>query len=177
MKRGKKIIINSIVVVILLCASCYFSGFYLTKNACVTDFLKSLDREKETAIINVEIKDKVYVLTGGQTENQYSVLDLTKAGFLYRSARSNGTFRTSDEEDISLNSWFCQEDGQIIFIKRNNPEIRLIEMEYESGITVKLYNWTEDFVAYHIEDGEDLWKPANYRCYDTNDQMVYEIKF
>ncbi len=69
MKRGKKIVIHIVVIVVLLFASCYFGGFYFSEYACTVDYLKALDKEQERPILNIQNKKKIYVLTGGQIED------------------------------------------------------------------------------------------------------------
>ncbi len=176
MTRGKKILINTCIIAILLLVCCYFGGFYFSKEACAKAVLGAHQREKEEVILDLDIGDnRIIVLCGGQFDNQYSQVELKKIGFLYRSHETLGTFRSNPEKMIGLGGWAGEDDGQVIFIKRNNPEIATIEVEFEDGRTLSLDRWSQDFTSYHLD--VDMWLRGHYQYYDANGNLIGEMEY
>ena len=48
-------------------------------------------------------------------------------------------------------------------------------MEFDDGRIVDINHWTEEFATYQIEGEGGLWQVVDYRCYDVNDQVIYQM--
>ena len=176
MKRGKKILINMSIIIILLIATYYLGGFYFSKDACAKECMQANYQGNGKILTDLEVDNTIYAMCEGKEENMYVTIKLEKIGFLYRSKGMVGIHKTLGEEILDICGWADDEDGEIIFIHRNNPGIATIEVELEDGRNVILNKWSYDCTAHGLEL-EGPWIAGEYRCYDKNGELIGEIRY
>ena len=89
MKRIKKLTIQTILIVILLFILYYFGGYYISKEECIRDTLRSHYAKESTILMTLGNGKYDQTLVAEPDENTYSIVGTKRKLFLYRPGNSS----------------------------------------------------------------------------------------
>lgn len=174
MKRSKKLLINMCIIAVLLSGFYYFGGYYISKEQCMMEMLRSYycnEREVAMEFENNNIITTVVVDIEGKT---FSALKVKKIGFLYQPTGSAYGQEISEEYKISVNGHYTKGDGMEIFVYRNDDTVERVEVTMEDSVIV-LDEWENNF-AWFVKD-TDGWKRGTYRAYNASNEIIEEMQY
>lgn len=174
MKRGKKLIRNLCLIVILLFAYCYFGGYYLSKEACIEDSLRGLQRNEREIVTEFTLDNIDYAVVMDREEKVYSVSGTKRIGFLYHTI-GGVTGHVIQEEDCIDLSGYGDPEGAFLIIYRNDKKVQRIEAELLNGREIVFDEWEDDFSIAAINDKE--WYRGTYKAYDANGELIGEVQY
>lgn len=173
MKRGKKLLINVSIIMVILLGIYYFGGYYISKEQCITETLRALYAYEKDVIMEFEHNNRSYTLLADADQKTYSIVGTRKIGFLYHTDSSSTGFQIKEEHGIDVFGMYNNEIGTVIFVYRNDKSIAKVDAELENGDVIMLNEWKSDYVGFLLEDSE--WLNGTYKAYDDSNQLIEEV--
>ena len=183
MNRNKKLIKNVLILLVYFVLSRYLGGYYISKEKCERDILRSLYATDDMFIMEMP-DDYLYLSESSSdyTKKVYfdpvdkivSFVGIEKRGFLYRSLDSDiwDMIKYNDNDIVSYcESW---SEGDLVLIYRNNPDVYTVEFDYDDGSLV-WWQWKENFIVVFLE--EDGQYKRTCKAYDEQGNLITEIKY
>lgn len=174
MKRGKKLIRNLCLIVILLFVYCYFGGYFISKEACIEDSLRGLQRNERETVTEFTLDNINYAVVVDREEKEYSVVGTRRIGFLYHTS-GGVTGHVIKEEDCIDLSGYGDPDGAFLIIYRNDNEVQRVEAKLVNGREIVFEEWEDDFSIATINDKE--WYRGTYKVYDADGELIGEVQY
>ena len=179
MKRGKKIIVNICLVLLLLIGMCYLGGFYISKTQCELECLEAQYRDEKEKVLELCIGEKIYSLYRGADDKTFAMVSTEKMGFLYRNAEFLGMAgKTFDEQVLDIeyfNDHTSRENEFIIMLYRTDSRLTKVEVELKNGEDIMVDEWKQDFATYYVETEDGLYPRCIFYCYDETGKLIDEI--
>lgn len=175
MKRGKKLIRNLAVILVLLLGFYYFGGYYISKEQCVIETLRGLYGTETRKVMELRQKNYFATLMAGEEDESFSIVGTKKIGFLYRTASSSVGIKNDKEEILKISGMASSDHGMVIFLCRNDKSIETVEVLLENGETFTITEWYEDYAGYIREDHN--WESGTYRAYNAEGELVGEVYY
>lgn len=176
MKRGKKLIRNICIIMILLGCMYYFGGFYLSKEECIKDSLRGLSAKENEVIAEIQNGKFITSIVISEEEKMVAIHGTIKYGPLYRTGSGSHGHKIDDDECIDVEgSWSHDRGTMVIVIYRNDKNIEKVEIKFEDGNTTSVDEWTKDFAVLSLETKD--WVCGTYRAYDSVGNFIGEIEY
>jgi len=178
MNRLKKLILNCLIITFIFSCMYYFGGYYLSKEKCIEDTLKSCYAKPQDQLIEYKNNRCIVTLFENKENDTYSILETRKRGIFYEPGSSQVDSPKYKDEPFWISYQRGDGLGTVIYIYRNNPEIETIEMVLESGDQFVLSEWKEDFTSCLIEEEIDFkYGGTTCKAYDALGNLVHELDF
>ena len=176
MSRRKKLIRN-IIILSLICSFFYFTGgYYLSREACIMDSIRSLYCEEDEFITSSNLNDYDITLVADLDNKTASLFSTKRVGFLYRIGDNTTGNKLRKDKPLVLGGLSSSQFGSAIYIYRNDKNIEKIEVAVENGETVILDEWEKDFILLSFENKEN-WTHIVCRVYDDSGNLIYETAY
>ena len=170
MKKGKKLLINTILILIILLYSFYFGGYYISKEKCIRESLRGLYAKETEIIMELKRGNRSRILVADTDEKTHRIIGVKKIGFLYKVDDSYGGGPLKQGNVIGLDSYYSDEIGTVIFVHRNDKSVIKVELELENGDVVVMDDWKKDYLGY-LEQ-EDIFRKGVFRAYNASDEVI-----
>lgn len=171
MKRERKLFRNIIIISALLYTFYYFGGYYISKEQCITETMRSLYVKEENIVLEVQTGNHIRTLVVDDSLSTLSIIGMRKAGPFYHTASCSTGMNIKKDQAFSIYSVYNSDSGLTSFVYRNNKDIAYIELILNDGSIVVLDNWHKDFAGV-IVDTEEVY--GIYRGYDVNGELIEE---
>ena len=176
MTRLKKLMMNCLVINIISGCMYYFGGYYLSKERCIEDTLKSCYATPQEKLIEYENNRCVVTLFQNKENDTHSILETNKRGMFYYP----GSGVVDSPKWKSEPFWFSYLHGDglgiVVYFYRNNPEIETIEMVLENGDQFVFSDWKEDFASCLIDEEIDFKYVGTFcKAYDASGNLIHEL--
>lgn len=173
MNRLKKLIRNTIIVVLILFGFYYYGGFHLSKESYIKDFLKGHYYKENEYILEFNYKNRYKTILADFDNMTYVVVGTQNIGFFY-TMDSSGNHEIDIEKSIdTYYTYEIEMNGLILIVYRNNLDVDHVVFETKDGNKYIINSWTKNFGTVRI-DGEYV-KEGLYKLYDKNNQLIEEI--
>lgn len=175
MKRNKKLLRNTLIIFIILFTYCFFYGFYLSKDKCIDDNLRSLYVTGRQRVMEFVNKNLCVTLIIDEETETFSLISTKKYGFLYHVGSCTTNTSYVGEEIIDVNGMYDEKMGMCIVVNRVNENVSYVEACFEDSTIMILSDWQKNFVGFLLDCNE--WQKATYKAYDKNDQLLSEFTY
>lgn len=175
MNRNKKLIRNCCLIIVILYVIYFFGGYFLSKEECIHDSLKSLHANQTKTIMEFKNKNRFETLMTDEEMETYSLIGTKKVGFFYQPASSTFNCKISKDQIIDIIGSWSREMGLTIIVYRNIQEISKIEVELEDGSKFILSEWKDNFSGKLLD--KDDWLNGIYKVYNSNNELIGEIEY
>lgn len=177
--RIKKLIKNSILICILFIGGCfylfYFGGFYLSKEESVQEYLKIEEFEDSECIFEIEDNNIIYEFHEKEDHSEYKILN-TKRNLLGYKTICYYHGLVDFEEELSIEGGWSRDIGMYIILRRNNPEIRYVELKMNNNNDEYTFsNWLNEY-SWKILEYND-WRKGKYYSYDKDGNLLNVTEF
>ena len=176
MSRKKKLIRNMVILLLIGTFYYFLGGYYLTKESCIQDNLKSWYSQDNEYITSVKLGSYEVTLQADQDNHTASIICTRKTGPFYQIGDSMIDCAMDKEAPIDMNGMFDHNYGSVVYIYRNDKSIEEIEVILGTGETVIMSDWEKDFILITYDD-MDSWMHTICRVYNENHEVVYETAF
>ena len=176
MKRGRRLVLNIGIILILLLANYYFGGFYFSKQQCVTETLRGLYGYETTKIMELESGSYTATLMADPDAKTFSIVGTRRFGCLYRTATSSIGHTINERNAIDVYGIFSSDIGSLIFLYRNDKSVEQVEVVLDSGEHYLVDEWHQDFGGF-LGKNKDDWSSGTYRAYNASGEMVGEVSY
>lgn len=172
MKRIKKLIFHSILIIFLLFIFYYFGGYYFSKEQCIKEILRGHYATENDTIMDFENKPYSMTLVADMKNKTASLIGTRKIGFLYHAASSSLSHRISEDTQMSISGTYNSDIGLVVFIYRNDKSIEKVEVSLNDGTTLILDDWIRDFTGFIL----DIPRPTQgtYKAYDASHRLIFK---
>ena len=171
MKRERKLFRNIIIISALLYVFYYFGGYYISKEQCIKETMRSLYVKEDNVIMEIQNDNDIRTLVVDDNLSSVSVIGTRKAGLFYHTASCSTGMNIKKDQAFSIHSSYNSDIGLTSFIYRNNKDIAYIELTLNDGTLVVIDEWHDDFAGV-IVDTEEVY--GIYRGYDVNGNLIEE---
>ena len=175
MNRNKKLIRNCCLIIVILYVIYFFGGYFLSKEECIDNSLKSLHAKQTKTIMELRNKNHYQTLMTDEEMETYSLIATKKVGFFYQTASSTFNCEISKDQIIDIIGSWSREMGLTIIVYRNTPEIAKIEVELEDGSEFVLSEWKDNFSGKLLEKYD--WLNGKYKVYNSNNELIEVIEY
>ena len=176
MNRIKKLVRNTMIIILVLIGFYYYGGFYLSREEYIKDYLKGFYRKENEYILEFNYKNRYKSIIADLDNKTYAVIGTRKIGFLYV---SDGSYKYEiDIEKIIDTKYVYDSDmnGLILFIYRNNDQVDYVIFESKDGEKYKIDDWNKNFSIIKIDGNfSNLSVEGIYKIYDKNNQLIEEV--
>ena len=179
MNNKKRLILNCIIISIFISCIYYFGGYYISKNKCITDRLKVLNRE-ETYIPLMSFMDEEeeVSLLNNVIDSSYIFITIKQYGPFYKTEDHKIVTPQYIDEDISLFYFISKEKGFIFFAHIKNKNIEKFSFSITNGPDIE---WTRTYSDTEIctyASFKDNYDSISYcKAYDKDNKVIKEIQF
>lgn len=174
MKKGKKLVINTFIILLMLLIGYYFCGFYISKEQCIRESLRGMYAYETEFVMEFENRDRVCTLLTDEDKKTYSIVGTRKLFFVYHADSSLTGFKIKEEDVIDVLGMYDDKIGTSIFVYRTDKSITKIEVELENGDKITLDEWKKDYVGYLQKN--EMWVKGIYRAYNASGELVGELE-
>ncbi len=182
MKRGKKILINICIVLLLFLGLYYIEGFYLSREECELKYLEASNRETEGKIMSFQVGDQDISLYKRKGEKIYDIVEVEKIGFLYKCEKQiYTTGKFFDKQVLNMVSWGENQIGESqyqVLLYRADPKLAKVVIKPKDGEEVIVDEWNQNFAMCYVTNVNDEWRmtlQCKYYCYDEAGRLLDEI--
>ena len=175
MNRSKKLIRNSCLIIVISYAIYFFGGYFLSKEECINDTLRSLHANQTKTIMEFKNNNHFITLMTDEKMETYSLTGTKKVGFLYHTDSGSHNNKISDDQIIYIIGSWSREMGLLIIVYRNIPEITKIVVELEDGSEFILSEWKDNFSGILLD--KDDWLNGIYKIYNSNNELLDIIEY
>lgn len=176
MNRMKKIIRNIVLILLVCFFFFYMRGYYLTKEACIMDSIRSLYCKEDEFITSVSMEPYDVTLVADLDHLTVSLFSTEKTGPFYHIRDSSTGMEIDKDAPVSMEGMFSSSYGTVAFIYRNDKSIDEVHVVMGNGETRVLNEWKNDFILISYND-RDNWTHAICRVYDDNGKLRYETAY
>lgn len=173
MNRGKKLIRNLVLIFIVLILFYYFGGYYVSKQQCVLETLRSHYSTETREIMELQQGNYIATLMADKNDETFSIVGAKKAGFFYHTASSSIGNIIDKEKCMTIAGMGSTDYGIFICIYRNDKSIIKVEVQLENGETYFITEWHEDYAGY-VRDEKTDWSYGTYKAYNADGELVGE---
>lgn len=175
MNRGKKLIRNLAVILVLLLGFYYFGGYYVSRQQCIIETLRGLYGTETREIMELRQGNYIATLMADEDDESFSIVGTKKIGFLYRTGSSSIGIQNDKKEILKISGMASSDHGMVIFLCRNNKTIEKVEVLLENGESFTITEWQEDYAGYIREDHN--WESGTYKAYNAEGELVGEVYY
>lgn len=173
MKRGKKLLINISIIMLILLVEYYFGGYYISKEQCIKDTLRGLYSYETENIMEFKKRNRSITLMANLDRRTYSIVGVKRKGFLYHTDDCFTGHPIKDENSFDILGGYDEDTGSFICVYRNDKAITKVTVDTKSGDIITLDDWKQDFAGYlHNED--IMLREKIYRAYNASGELVEE---
>ena len=173
MKKGKKLLINTILILIILLFSFYFGGCYISKEKCIRESLRGLYAKETEIIMELKRGNRYRILVADTDNKTHRIIGVKKIGFLYKVDDSYGGGPLKQDNVIAIDTCTSEEIGTLIFIYRNDKSVTKVELEFENGDVAVMDDWKKDYVGYL--EKENVFRKGIFRAYNASGELIDEL--
>ena len=173
MKRGKKLLINVSIVMIILLVEYYFGGYYISKEACIKDILKGLYVYETENIMECKKGNRIITLMADLDEKTYSIVGVRRNCFLYHTDDCFTGYPIRDDNSFDIMGIYDEDFGSFISVYRNDKSIAKVTVETKNGDVITLDDWKRDFAGC-LYDEDVMLREKIYRAYNASGELVAE---
>ena len=175
MKKGKKLLINTILILIILLFAFYFGGYYLSKEQCIMESLRGLYAKETEIIMELKRGNRSRVLVADTDNKTHSIIGVKKMGLLYHVDNTHSGMPIKEENVIDIVSAYGEEIGTVIIVYRNDKSVAKVEVEFDSGDVVTMDDWKKDYVG--CLEKENVFSNGVYRAYNASSELIGELEW
>ena len=174
MKKGKKLLVNILIILNLLLIGFYFGGFYISKEQCIRESLRALYAHETDIVMELKNVTRSKVLVIDSNKKTHSIVGVKKFGFLYHTDNSTTGFSIKEENVIDFIASYDEKLGTAIYIYRNDKSVATVEVEFDSGDVVTMDDWKKDYVG--CLQKENVFGKGIYRAYNASGELIGELE-
>ena len=182
MKRGKKIVINICLVLLLLIGLYYLEGYFLSREECELEYLEANSRETEGKVMSFQVGDQNISLYKRENQDIFDIVSVEKVGFLYKCEKQiDVTGKMFDEQILNMVTWgedYVGENQYQVLLYKADPNLSKVIIEPVYGEKVIVDEWEQDFAMCYVKAEKDEWSltlQCKYYCYDKKGNLLDEI--
>ena len=173
MKRGKRLLINVSIIMLLLFVEYYFGGHYFSKEECIQDTLRGLYAYETENIMEFKKGKRIVTLMADLDEKTYSVVSVQRNGFLYNADDCFTGHPIEENNTFDVLGVYDEDTGSFIGVYRNDKSITKVIVDTKNGEEIILDDWKQDFVGC-LYDEDVMLREMTYRAYNASGELVAE---
>ena len=175
MKRMVQTIRNILICIILVIIYLYWNGYYLSKEKCIEDSMRSLYVPDGERIL--EICNRGFCKTLVDHGDSFSLIGTKKQWIFYRVWNSATQCSLKDEHSFSHWTGYSRDFGSLTVVHRNNPKIEFVHIVLNSDETLVLNQWKDDYVVFLRQNVDDMDASGFYQAFDESGNLIEEIGY
>lgn len=176
MKRSKKLFINISIIIILLLCIYYYGPYYLSKEQCMIEMLRSNYCYEREVAMEFEYNHILTTVVIDEEQKYFSVIKMKKLAFLYHpSGNSMYEQEIKKEGKISVQWSWTKGEGLETFIYRNDTAVEKIEITIGDGKVLIFDEWENNFIWF-LED-VDAFYSGTYKAYNAAGEVIEEGRY
>lgn len=173
MKRGKKLLINLSIIMLILLVEYYLGGYYISKEKCIQDTLRGLYAYETENIMEFKKGKRIITLMANLDKKTYSIVSVKRNGFLYHTDDCFTGHPIEDNNTFDVLGVYDEDTGSFIGIYRNDKSITKVTVGTENAEVVTLDDWKQDFAGCLYEE-DMMLREMIYRAYNASGELVEE---
>ena len=170
--RGKKLVRNLVLIFAILSLFYYFGGYYLSRQQCVLESLRSHYCDTTRKILEMQQGDYFITIMADENDERFAMVGTQKAGFLYRVASGSYNLKINKEKCMTLSASGSSDRGIVVCLYRNDKSIEKVEVQMENGDNYLITDWHEDYACYKRDEEELSY--GTYRAYNAEGELIGE---